>query len=126
MSTSNSIETMEMLRNSIKQAKSWRALIGAPYNGGGGGIGSVVNATVSMDIYHQYTHGATNHHPIPCPALKAEMEAIVNGIGATIIDGAIAALETKLADAAAHVLKEFDGIRADAERIATAKDAVTP
>jgi hypothetical protein len=119
MSASNSIETMEKLRKSIREAQEWRSLIGSPYNGGGGGIGSVVNVTVSMEIYHQYTHGATNYHPIPCPALKAEMEAIVKGMGAKIIDEAIAALEAKLAVAAVLVLKEFEAIRADAEKIAT-------
>ncbi len=59
------IEKYSALKEQKRWADEWIALYGAPYSGGGGGIGKVSSLEAKATIYHQAYNGATNYHDIP-------------------------------------------------------------
>jgi len=111
----DAIKEYTQAKRDIANAKQWEALIGSPYNGGGGGIGKVTAATtVKMEIYHQHSNGDTNYHAPPSEHLAACICMVVTDMGPTIIAKAIAIMQQGLVQKAAAAKVLADAIAADA------------
>ena len=99
----------------LANAKKWAALIGAPYDGGGGGIGKVVGVDRSdMRIYHQRSNGSQNYHSTPSEYLATCISMVIAEMAPTIIAKAIAMMERGLVQKAAAAKVLMDAIAADA------------
>jgi hypothetical protein len=105
---SNAIHKFQEAKTDLGYLKAWSSLIGAPYHGGGGGIGEVIRAAVSLTVYHQASHGSTNYHdPRSCQEYLNEAAKLM---GPAIIHKAI-----ELAEANVRVLA--DAAKSEAEEV---------
>lgn len=89
---------------------AWAALIGAPYRGGGGGVGELkslqlMKGEASPTVYHQYSDGARNYHHMPA-ALAPHLEAAIKARFGELVADALARQGMALKAAAAEAVKE--------------------
>lgn len=96
------IERLIEAQRTLKKCEEWRAMIGSPYRGGGGGIGKIVNVTLSAQVYHQYSDGATNYHAMP-----SEIASLVAAqLNAAMIDAALEVMRANVQALAAEAVVE--------------------
>jgi hypothetical protein len=95
--------------NELSEAKRWGGLYGAPYHGGGGGIGSIKGMKFAATIYHQYSDGATNYHDSP-EGLNVAIATIIKADFRAILDRAIALMETEKTLAAVAAKNEHKAL----------------
>ena len=107
----NAIEAFQQKRRALRDAESWRALIGKRYGGGGGGTGNVCKAVVTLTVYHQEYDGATNYHEAP-HELRGFIERIAMQRGVELIDEALAVMRMDVRSAAEKAAGEANEVLA--------------
>ena len=91
---STAIDQFQQFNNELGYARGWVEMIGKRYEGGGGGIGKIVNCTLLMEVYSQSYDGATNYHDCP-KELAVAMAEVIKQDSHQIIDKAIAIMELR-------------------------------
>lgn len=86
---SNAIEEYKKRKQDLGYAEAWAQKLGQQYRGGGGGRGYVTKAQCVMEIYHQYSDGATNYHDAP-EALRFALGEVIKRNARSLIDQALA------------------------------------
>jgi hypothetical protein len=106
----NKIEQYKAAKQEANESAKWAALIGDRYYGGGGGVGrlhkfSIAGGEASPTVYHQYSDGATNYHPMPA-ALRPHLEAAIKAAFPSLLADALARHEEAVKAFAAEAVKE--------------------
>ena len=109
----SAIDDYNQFKRDRRAAEDWAALIGAPYRGGGGGIGKVHRAEVKAIVYHQERDGATNYHD--CPARLATALSIqTRAMFPQLLAAALADMDADGACVLAHAISEHEKMLRDA------------
>jgi len=106
------IEQLQVLKHKYSESLNWFKLIGARYEGGGGGYGNLrsVDFTVNrLEIYHQAYNGGIGYHQIP-EGLKHYMVKAIAIHGEKLIKTAIELQHSDLKTVAAKAAAEYKEI----------------
>lgn len=95
------------------RATEWANLLGAPYHGGGGGIGALTMLKAEMKIYHQAYNGATNYHEPP-ELMRKAIERQISLRFKDIVSGALADLSKQREALAAKAQEEHASLMVEA------------
>jgi len=111
----SALQEYQNYKNALSQAGNWFALLGKPYDGGGGGTGNIPahGVTVKFDIYHQPYDGATNYNEIPNRDTQEALNKAVYEKLPKLIGIALADMEKKLGELAIKARVEADAILGD-------------
>ena len=89
---------------------SWSSLIGSPYRGGGGGVGTLQPLKLpDFVVYHQYSDGDKNYHVMPA-ALEKHLEAVIKERFSELLADALTRQDVALMLSAAEALVEHDDL----------------
>jgi len=109
----SSILEYQRYKQNLESTKKWLALIGARYEGGGGGTGHIHGVRTKFAIYHQAYDGATNYHEIPNNDFQMELDrAVYNSLKETI-KTAVSEMEKNLSELAVFAKAEAEAITKD-------------
>lgn len=97
----------------LAHAQAWLDMIGARYEGGGGGVGSLRAVTFSADVYFQRTHGSKNYHDAP-DGMKRAMAEVIRRRFAELAAEALADLEVARKATALEVVAEHAALMREA------------
>lgn len=61
----SSLDDYRTIQRHVDEAARWAEMLGARYEGGGGGTGSIVSLGVTPTLYFQAYNGSTNYHKAP-------------------------------------------------------------
>ncbi len=109
----SAIHEYHRYKQSLESTKKWLALIGARYEGGGGGTGYVHGVHTEFTIYHQAYDGATNYHEMPNRDFQIELDRAVYNHLKEIIKSAISEMEKNLSELAVFAKAEAETITKD-------------
>lgn len=104
------IEQYKAAKHAVDESAKWATLIGDRYHGGGGGVGelrrfSIASGEAAPTVYHQYSNGATNYHPMP-ETLRPHLEAAIKAAFPSLLADALARQQEAAKAAAADAVKE--------------------
>lgn len=108
------IDTYLKEKEKFNRAIRWKSLIGSKFGGGGGGVGYVIKAITTMEIYHQEYNGAKNYHEsIEIDGLSDFLNEATRGHSGAIIETALNLWRTKINELAAEAKAEYESISND-------------
>lgn len=100
-------------KRAVGDAEAFIGMIGAPYQGGGGGVGEVRNVEVVEFVVHFQQHdGATNYHKAPSDLLDA-LDVVVKRRGVELLREAINVLRDNKRAAASDWHAEMEAVAAE-------------
>lgn len=104
------IEQYQGAKREHEECAAWAALIGAPYRGGGGGVGELkslqlMKGEASPTVYHQSSDGAKNYHPMPA-AMAPHLEAAIKARFADLLADALERQQEALKQSARAAVNE--------------------
>lgn len=107
------VDALNKQKREIQHAEYWMAMIGAHYNGGGGGIGKIRSLTVKAEVYYQQYDGANNYHDMPS-GLQWALSAVVLKRSKELLAEAMELMATQKRDLAVTAKQEYESLMQEA------------